>query len=647
MKLLENRIYLEFQELVDCGVKEGTITLAKHRKSPSWDFREDPNDRRKVLVGYEALKDQYKQMVIGRYGNPKEYIAKEPLRRLLTRDLEAHKFYLAYSYGEGKHLSQDHVERYTIAASWLNLLISLNDDKRQIKKALGLTMDAFWTNVLDLISKDRIELPTSIRRLTSRMKEYQEHSYAALIDWRFGNKLAAKVKDAFSESLLLELIAHPNQYDDFFIAQIYNKEAIEKGYDIITPATVGVWRRKKGFEILAQREGWAAFEGKYRRQLIGRRPSAPLYLVESDDNHLDLLFLDVEDTTGSKFYKKFKAIVVIDSFNDYVLGYAYSQDLTNELVRAAYANAMYHIRSLTGGWYLPHEIKTDNWGIKDLQPFYESAAKFIPSPVGSKKRGYIEQFFGSAHWKRSLKLGANNYTGNNISAKTRGVNTEVLHSSRKEYPTLQHDAVHQIEQFFQNLRMMPQNSGKSKQQEWLEAWAGMPESDKRVVTDEQFLLIFGVPHKYDVSITNKGVTPQIGGIQYSYDVPPALTLQVIGRKVGLRYDPADMSRVLIHDDSNIRFVATSTQIVPKSLRDLQPGDRSYINALLAEKRSQSELVAERSNRRSEVLADSGVDVESMLIGAGHRLPKNVKQELERRHQAQLGESIPSNLYDQM
>ena len=646
MKLIDNKIYLEYQELVNCGVKENTLRTAKARKSSSWEFIQDPEKRSRVLVGYDKLKDEYKRLVIDRYGDPKEYMAKEPLRRLVTRDLEAHKFYLAYTYGEGKRLPVEHVEAYTVAASWLNLIIRLQDDGKQIRKELGLTKEAFWENIHGIIEADKLELPSSVRRLTQKIKAYQEQKYAALIDWRFGNKLAAKVNDDFSEALLLELLAHPNQYDDFFIAQLYNKEAKEKGYAIITQATVGVWRRKKGFVITAQREGWAAFENKYRRQLLGRRPSAPLYLVESDDNHLDLLFIDVEDTTGGKYYNKFKAIVVTDSFNDYVLGYAYSQDLTNDLVRAAYANAMYHIRSLTGGWYLPHEIKTDNWGRKDLQPFYETIAKFIPSPVGSKKRGYIEQFFGSSLWKNCLKLGANNYTGHNISAKTRGVNTEVLNASRKEYPTLQ-EAPNQIEQFFHNLRNVKQASGKSKQEEWLEAWVALPETEKRHINDEQFLLYFGVPHKHEVTITKEGVRPQINGVPYSYDVPPALAMQAVGSKVAIRYDPADMSRVLIHNDGAIRFVATTTQLVPRALRDLQPGDRSYINALLAEKRNQSELVATRAAQRNQLLADNGVDVEAMLIGAGHRLPKGVKQELEQRHQAQLSEKIPTNLYEQM
>lgn len=637
MKFVDNRLYLEFSELVDCGINENTLKQAKLRNSASWDFQVDPNDSRKVLFGYKKLKDTYKELVQKRFGNPYDYIAKDPIRKLVTKDLKAEEFYLAYRYNGDKTLSIEHIRKYTAAASWLNMLLRLNDDKKFIKKSLGLTMDAFWTNVLQVIDTDKIDLPTSSRRLIARMKEYKENGYATLIDWRFGNKLAAKVNDDFSESLLLELLSHPNQYDDVYIAMVYNKTAVEKDYKFITPATVGVWRRKMYHQIIAKREGWAAFDGMFRKQVPGKRPSAPLYLVESDDNHLDLFFIDIEDESSSgKYYHKYKAIVVVDSFNDYVLGYAYSENLTTELVRAAYANAMYHIRTLTGGWYLPHETKTDKWATKELKPFYESMGHYLESPVGSKKRGFIEQFFGTPHWKRCLKMGANNYTGNNITARNRGVNTEVLAGNKKAYPTVQHDAVVQIENFFHRLRTMPeQEGGKSKQQEWLEAWVNLAESEKRRITDEQFLLLFGVEHRPNgrsISITNKGVAPQISGVQYLYDVPPALSLMSIGKKVNVHYDPYDMSRVLITDGGSLRFVATTTQLAPKALRDYQPGDRSYLNALLAEKGKQVDYVNAAQAKREQLLSAAGVDAESLLI-SGVML-KEIKQQAELTYQSQ-------------
>jgi len=633
MRIIDNCLYIEFPDFIEAGWKEDTVKKANLRNGDRWQMITNPSDKRRPMVKYETLVDAHKEKLQARFGNPYDFIAKDPIRKLVVKDFEAHKFYLSYTYGDNKRLSKQHVEKYTTTASWLNMLNKLNDDKKGfIKKELGLSMEAFWTNIRELIISDKIDLPEANRRLIARMKEFKEQGYPCLIDWRFGNKLAAKVNDDFSESLLIELLCHPNQYDDVYIAMVYNQAAIEKGYKFITPATVGVWRRKNNNVIVAKREGWAAFDQTFRRQVPGKRPSAPLFLVESDDNHLDLFFIDIEDESPSgKYYHKYKAIVVVDSFNDYVLGYAYSQDLSIELVKAAYANAMYHIRSLTGAWYLPHETKTDKWAIGKLKPFYESMGHYIESPVGSKKRGFIEQFFRTPHWKRCLKMGANNYTGNNITAKNRGVNTEILNSNKKSYPTVQHDAVDQIETFFHRLRHLPQTNGKSKQQEWLEAWVKLADTEKKQITDEQFLMIFGVQHKHQVSISNKGVAPQINNQQYFFDVPPALSLLNIGKRVNVMYDPYDMSRVLITDGGSLRFTATTTQLAPKALKDYQPGDRSYINALLAEKAKQVDYVNAAAAKREKVLVENGVDAESLLISGV--MIKELKQKAELDYQS--------------
>jgi len=482
-------------------------------------------------------------------------------------------------------------------------------------------------------------LPTSTRRLKDRIEAYRQKGYESIVDWRFGNKLAAKVKDELAESFLLELLSHPNQYDDVLVAHIYNNEAKKRGYKPITYATVGNWRRRHEALIIARRQGWASFDDKYRVQVLGRRPSAPLLLVEHDDNVLDLYF---QDENGA--YNRYKAIVVIDSFNDYVLGYAYSLQLSNELVYAAYANAMRHIKELTGDWYLPHQIKSDNWNRKELFPFYESIGHFFPSPVGSKKRGYIEQFFGSAHWKRCLKAGANNYTGNNITARTRGVNMEVLASNKQAYPTVA-AGVQQIEDFFARLRQLPDSSGKSKQQKWLEAWQNMPDARKRRITDEQYLMLFGIEKKEKIRISNLGIRTQIAGEEYFYSVPQELHLRAIGAEVTIKYDPIDLSRVLVIGNQ-FRFVAGQARRIAKAIRDYLPGERAYLNALLQEKRKQVDYVNDLAARRQRILAESGIEPDALLSSG--LLVKSIKQDAETRYLNQLtglGENADQDMLD--
>jgi hypothetical protein len=507
--------------------------------------------------------------------------------------------------------------------------------KKEIKKLLSLSIDQFYTNAIEIIIADKIDLPRSYYRLAvapdSALKKYINDGYASLIDWRFDNKLAAKIKDELSESTLLELLCLPNQYDDVIISRKYNQWATENNYKTIIPETVGVHRRKNESLISMYREGNAALNEKFIKQVKGFRPTAPLYMVESDDNHLDLLFLDPNDSDSSaKYYHKYKSIVVIDSYNDYVLGYAYAEKLSIELVQAAYLNAMYHIRSLTGGWYLPHETKSDRWAIKTLEPFYQKLGKYFKTPVGSKHRGYIEQFFGTSHWKNCLKLGANNYSGNNMTAKFRGVNQEALERNKKDRPTIGNEAIQQIENFFHRLRHMPQSNGISKHDQWLEAFNAMPVEKKRMITDEQFLLKLGIEHKpkgEGMRITNAGLKPQINGVRYNYDLQ-TYRLEDIGKRVSVIYDPYDMSRVLVTNFEELRMMAYDAALNSRALQDASVDSRTYLNATFNEKQNDVNYIAAKSTRRKEVLQAAGIDPEG-LLQAGVMV-KEIRQGAEQK-----------------
>lgn len=638
MKLIDNILYLEWNDALDSGIPKGTLDSAKNRTSPSWTFIDDPDDKRKVLIEYERLKEDYKKKVEARFGNPYEYVAKLPIRKLVKWDDKAEEFYLSYRYGENKPLPIEHVKKYTLAASWLNMFKTVTEDKKALKKLLNLTIEQFYNHALQIIVADKIDLPTSYRRLVvaqdSALKKYEDSGYASLIDWRFGNKIAAKVKDELSESTLLEMIAHPNQYDDVIIEMQYNKWAKKSGYKTIDKATVRHWRKKKEADITMEREGNAELKNRFLRQAKGYRPSAPLYLVESDDNHLDLLFLDPENP---KTTPRYIAIVVSDSYNDYPLGYAYalagtlSEGQSIALVKAAYANAMYYIRSITGNWHLPHETKTDNWAIKSLEPFYQSLGKYIKTPVGSKNRGFIENAFGSPHWKRCLKIGANNYVGNNMTAKFRGVNTDAVARNKKDRPLIGAEAHSQIENFFHRLRHLPQSNGISKHEQWLNAFNAMPLQEKRLINDEQFLLKLGVEHNENgrtIRITNRGVEPQIAGQRFSFDLEGGSWMEHIGKQVKVIYDPYDMSRVLVTDYEKVRLIGREARLNPRALHDADTDSRTYLNSILMEKQQEVEGISIRSERRKQVLASAGIDAESLLQEGV--MVKEIKQAAEQR-----------------
>jgi hypothetical protein len=651
MKLIEGKPYIEFNEMVDCGFSANYLRKAKSTGTKCWSFIDDPADKRKVLIDFEALKDEYKKKVEARLGNPYERIAKQPIRDLIKWDDKAEEFYLAHRYtgtdGQPKPLPVEHVKKYTIAANFLNMLKKMTEEKKTIKKLLNLTITDFYLNCMEIIEADNINLPASYERLVARpdsaLKKYIANGYSSLISKEFGNSKAAKVKDELSQSTLLELISHNYQFDDVIIAHRYNEWAKKNNYKPIDPSTVGVWRNKRRYEVVMYREGNAELKNTFLRQVKGFRPTAPLFLIESDDNHPDVNFIDLDNNTQAKYFGRYKAILVIDSYNDYLLGYAYATELSKDLVRAAYLNAMYHIRELTGSWYLPHETKTDRWGLKELMPFYKSLGKYFPTPVGSKNRGYIENLFGNHHWKNCLKLAAlqgGNYTGNNITAKNRGVNMEVMNLNKKNFPILGQESEQQIELFIHNLRHLPQSNNISKQQQWLAAFNRMPDTDKRLISDEQFLLRFGIEHQPKnadgIRITNRGITPQINGVRYNYDLAQ-YNIEDIGKRVSVIYDPYDMSRVLVTDFGSFRMMATDAKLSPRALQDHGIDSRTYLNSILNERKNDVAYIAERSERRKQVLQENGISAEAILQSGV--MIKEMKQAAEQKAIAQMSGAV--------
>lgn len=631
MKIIDNVLWVEFCDFTTAGWTVSALKKANLRNGAAWQMMADPADRRRPLVKYEDLREEHKEKLKAHFGDVYHYVAKSPILKKVQKDLQAEAFYLAYRY-DGKSLPGEHIEKYTKAASWLNMIIGLVEDKKALKKDLGLMVADFYTHVLELIASEGVDLPTSYKRLTAKIKDYQEKSYDCLIDWRFGTQLALKVKGELCQATMLELLSDPRQHDDVFISYAYNAWAEKNGYQTITSAAVGTWRRRHAHLISMPRNGNKEWRDKYGLVIKGRRPSRPTFMWEHDDNHLDLFF--TTDREGKAYeYQRVKAIFVTDSYNDYILGYAITHgELKASHVRLAYLMAMHHIHELTGTWHLPHETKSDRWNGKELLPFYESIGHYQRSTVGgSRGRGYIEQFFGTNDWQNCLKAGNNNYNGHNISSRTAGVNREWLEASKRERPMLS-DAPNQIAEFVERLRHMPTKEGSSRQKQWLQAWADMPLDARRPITPDQMMHLFGFKHEpagRPVTITNKGVEVQISNRRFLYNVPPAIHLAAIGKHVHVVYDPFDMNQVLITDYAKVRFMATANNGIAKAMADYTPGHREELNSLMALQVADVSTITEAQAQRKEILKRHSIDPEALL--KGNVLVKEIRQAAEQEY----------------
>ncbi len=595
-----NNLCLEHAEYLACF---GLDSYKNHKKRGQIIVYGRGCNENGVLIDYESLPPERKAIVKEKYGNPYEYIVKQPLTDWVTINWnqKAFDFYnntngKGYTLPNGLNLPEKYRDKYTKAATYIDAISHYTTDKQALKRDFNIKMAAFWSIVADVIKAEKVGLPPNETRLKEKIKAYKAQGFPALIEaWRFGNDNSKKVKDQLAEDTLMHLIALDNKHDDVIISQAYNRWAAENGRKTITPQAVGYRRRENYHEVIIAREGKAAAYNKYNKQIKQARPTAPLLLINGDDNVLDLYFTETTYSEGRKKVNRYYRpvmYVVIDAVNDYPLGFAVGETVTIALIQDAYRNAMQHIIELTGGAYLWHQIKSDKWSIDpqlkgDLATFFKMGGEttFFPASVAQSK--YIERVF-SHPLHKILKLFPN-YSGANITAHGANArpNAEALQKRSASFPDKQH-APSMIEAVINQMRhaAMP-GTDLTKQEYWLKAFRESPISQSKQLSAERKLEILGVQHrpKEPARLQVNGLNFQLNNIKYSFDIPAKYFPECINKKVEIYFDPADMSEVLVTDHKGIRFVTSQYALQPSAIADMHEGDGLRLHERKEEKKA--------------------------------------------------------------
>ncbi len=616
---------------------------------------------RKILIEFESLQPKRKEVVVKKYGNPYDYLAKQPILDLIDWDYEAHSFYTNYILPNGSKLPAtdkdalgkdqiNYVDRYTKSVSWLNMLGKFTADKRALKQALNISVMEFWDVVSSLISKQNIDLPTNAKRLKEKLREFNSYADAEdryyfimekdLHRWSNGN---SKKRDEEGEALIFKMLSDDRNHDDTVIAAAYNKYARENGKKEYTAGAIGYIRRQNEHILMSTRDGAKKAYNKLSKEIGRKRPSSPLLLINGDDNNLDLFFtVRYKDKNGktvrNNFYRPV-LYVVIDTFNNYILGYAYGDNSTHELIYEAFRNAMNHIQELTGGYYLAHQLQTDRWGLdvkmkNELADFYRKVGgKFTPQAHKVPQGKYIEASFG-VEWHQVLKaLPFNNYAGHNIKAKE-DRNTDAVAENAKNHPSI--EQMPQIIEGFINIMRTKANpkTGVSRQIEWLKAFHESEKSRKKHIDVATKLSIVGKKREgLPLTITSKGIIGMFEGEKLRFDLPDEVIFNYNGAKVDVFYDPSRMDQVMITDGKGLRFVTGQYELMPSAIADYEEGDAKRLHQAFDNKKKISEKLTSVLQEKLAALDGSNIDPEG-LLQAGVML-KDIKNDNEAAYIQQL------------
>ena len=348
-----------------------------HRKSGNITVYGRGGNGREVLIDYSSLSDKHKEAVHKKFGDPFQYVKKQPVLDYvkLNYDYQALDIYTRYILPTGQPLPLEpvnYVLKYTDAATWLNAIIHYTSDKKALKRDLNISVGEFWEMVSTLILSKDIDIPASEKRLKLKVKDYQENRYTSLIEaWRFGNNNTKKRNDSI-EKVILYLAGQPNKpYEidiyhkleevrlgkttivDESTGEVYDKDIFVKhnGKPIsISLATVKNVLNTYINKVALHKVRASALEhsSKYTPHAHRKAPQFSFSKITMDD-----IAIPFKLENGSRVW----SYQIFDVASGAVIGKSFGRDKNQELFREAVRDMFRTI--VLNGWCLPAEIEIE------------------------------------------------------------------------------------------------------------------------------------------------------------------------------------------------------------------------------------------------------------------------------------------------
>lgn len=378
MKYLNNTILcLEGFEFINSGnnpgglIPRGTYDALKSRNQIIVHGRGGNGSQ--VLIEYETLPTAYKALVQKRFGDPYEYMAKDPIRNLIKPDAEAISFFENYKLPNGKPLKEKHRIEYANNAAILKVIDNLKADKTALKKQ-NLTMETLWAAICEIASdfKKRFpnSLPKSDRRLKPLYKAYKQNGYAALISGKYLNNNRRKV-DEDLENLILSLYIQNNkpyakevheiykrfmcgelEVIDQFSGELFSREQFYKNGEPIIICETTVWsylnKPLNRATVDKFRTSSLEFQGKHRPHLHRHAPIYSFSKITMDDIAIPFKMPD-----GTRVW----SYQIFDVASGCVVGKAFGKDKNRQLFMKAVCDMFRMIHC--NGFGIPAEIEIE------------------------------------------------------------------------------------------------------------------------------------------------------------------------------------------------------------------------------------------------------------------------------------------------
>ncbi|MGJ5643241.1 hypothetical protein [Formosa sp. S-31] len=597
-----------------------------------------------ALILFSSLSRDWKDAITTNFGNPKEEVKKSWFSKHYQTDRNAFDFYVAHRYGDNneKKLDLKLVEEYTYNASVLNTVIEMKNNRKDYAKALGYTKLDIWQSLSNDVNAFREvahTLPASkdgLRRKATTyakaLEQSKQNAYKTLISGKLQNSNAKKVAEKDQMALLDELISKHTNLDNELISTIYNTVAEKMDWKTITAMTVSNRKNSKKVVSHAGRNGVKSLKNNVLMQVKRDRPDTPMLYWTLDGWDAELLYqkttINEKGHSVTTYHNRLTVVVVLDTFNNYPIGFAIGTHETPELIKEALQNAMQHAREMFGDFYMPFELQMDNYAFKTLKSTYKEITRNIsPASVGNAKAKVIEPYFNQIN-KKYCKL-LNNWSGHNVNSGSKNQpNSEYLNKIKKQFPD-QLGCIKQIESIINAER-----SKKGKQ--FGENWLSTQPEHKTIMTDESYLLTFGNNTGFTNKLKGDGLILTIHGEKYAYDSFDINFRHHADKDWSIQYDVNDLSKVLaVSADGKERFMLEQKYVQPMALANRKEGDEQELNRVRQFNKSVVNMIVEERAENSRLIEPLLTRPELNDTLAKHLLSDSMGQHKNHKSAARL------------
>lgn len=563
MLILNNHIYLHFQDFLTAGIGEDTVKrgLIRYRSGgKSWECIEHPEDARMVLVKYDTIPQATQDKLVEHYGDVWVYYR----RGKLLNELEVNPKDTSYFMNTGFYQEKAAQDMAKLAA-WMRLLGGIKGTRIAVDGYGFKTKGSLLAFAHAHILNEGLKVPNNFRNFRKKIGEFKIKGIKSLVSGKYGNKNTCKLTQ-FAKRLLMRLYSMHNKFDMVAVYEKYKQAGSRQGWKVASLATVKRYLRLPSVQMACdiERNGYNYFRKTYELTIHRHRPSYPHAMWVMDGTPLELYYTD-----GKSYRKRLYMFMVIDACTWNIVGYALGNTENEALVFQALKAAC------ISSAYVPDQLQYDHSSAimsNDMQAWYKEFCTYaFPAEVGNARAKVVEPLQGQ--FQQKILKEFPNHSGGNITAKRVDTlpNQEWLNKNKDSIPT----------------REGVERQAAIAVQMWNKQHPIEAESNAKALTLELRCSLFWKwrmrgENKVTYKYTKDGLSITKAGQKYTYLVYDgkkadyAFWEEHAGKSFEVKYDSEDMSMICLYENGKMVHFAETVHKHPMAMVDRKEGDEERL-----------------------------------------------------------------------